>query len=390
LVCVLPVPALAADQDNASWVGKRVLLRRDDVRIGHADDKGQIVYIADLTDMAYRVLGDTNGWLRVRHGGTEGWFAKDSAILMDDAIPYFTDRLAVNGRDALAYAHRGRAWQEKGELERALRDYDTAIRIASGVDERPMGPLGLRPLFARPMPTHAPQVSWYRARAIDYDRMGQPDKAIRELTWAVEVNPADALTYVDRGLTYKALKDYDKALADLGEAIRLDPQWASAYFHRANLFKARRDYDQALADYSAVIRLDPKDTDAYFNRANTYRARKEYARAAADWSKVVRLEPTDAEAHDRLAWLLATCPDETVRDGPRAVDLAGTACDLTEGKSPYCLATLAAAFAETGRFELALKWQRRALESTEYERDEGLSARQRLARFENRQPYREE
>jgi tetratricopeptide (TPR) repeat protein len=392
LVCALQVPARAADQDNASWVGKRALLRRDGVRIGHADDKGQIVYIADLTEMAYRVLGDTNGWLRVRHGGTEGWFAKDSAILVDDAIPYFTERLRVNGRDGLAYAHRGRAWHEKGELERALQDYDTAIRVASEVEDRPLGQFGdrLRRLLARPLPTHAPQVSWYRARAVVYDRMGQPDKAIRELTWAVQLNPADALTYVDRGLTYKGLKEYDKAVADLGEAIRLDPQWASAYFHRANLFKAKRDYDQALADYSAAIRLDPRDADSYFNRANTHRARKEYARAAADWSEVVRLDPKDAEAHDGLAWLLATCPDETVRDGPRAVDHAGTACDLTDGKSAYYLATLAAAFAENGRFDLAVKWQRRALESPEYERDEGRSARERLERFEKREPYREE
>jgi tetratricopeptide (TPR) repeat protein len=393
LLALIPqVPTWAADQDTTSWVGKRILLRKEGVRIGRADDKGQIVYFADLTDMAYRVLGDTNGWLRVRHGSAEGWFAKDSAILMDEAIPYFTDRLRTNSRDGLAYANRARTWQEKGELERALQDYDAAIRIASEVEDRPLGQIGdrLRRLLARPMPKQAAQVSWYRARAVICDRMGQSDRALQDLTWAVQLNPADPLTYVDRGLTYKGLRDYDKALADLGEAVRLDPQWASAYFHRANLFKARRDYDQALADYSAALRLDPKDTDAYFNRAATYRARKQYAQAAADWSEVVRLDPQDAEAHDRLAWLLATCPDAAVRDGSRAVDHAGSACDLTEGKNPSYLATLAAAFAENGRFDLAVKWQRRALESPEYERDEGPLVRRRLERFENRQAYREE
>jgi tetratricopeptide (TPR) repeat protein len=392
LTLALQGPALAGNPEDASWVGKRIILRTDGVRIGHADDKGQLVYIADLTDMLYRVLGERNGWLRVRHGGAEGWFAKDSAVLLEDAIPYFTDRLRRNGRDALAYAHRGRAWQEKGELERALQDYDAAIRVASEVDGRPFAPLGdrVRRLLAHPMPTRAPEVSWYRARAVVYERMGDPDKALTELAWAVRLNPADPLTYLERAMIYKARKDHDQALADLGEAVRLDSHWASAYYRRANLFKTRKDYDKALVDYGAAIRLDPKDPDAYFNRAGTYQALQQYARAADDWSAVVRLDGQDAEAHDRLAWLLATCPDEKVRDGRRAVEHAATACDLTEGKSAYYLATLAAAFAETGRFDLAVKWQQRALESPQYERDEGPSARRRLERFEKREPYREE
>jgi hypothetical protein len=63
---------------------------------------------------------------------------------------------------------------------------------------------------------------------------------------------------------------------------------------------------------------------------------------------------------------------------------------LTDGKSAYYLATLAAAFAETGRFDLAVKWQTRALQSPQYEREQGPSARQRLELFRNRKPFREE
>jgi tetratricopeptide (TPR) repeat protein len=377
--------------EDASWVGKRIILRRDGIRIGHSDGNGKPVYVRDLTDMVYRVLDEADGWLRVRQGGAEDWFDKDNAVLLEDAIPYFTDRLRTNGRDAVAYAHRGRAWQEKDELDRALEDYDNAIRTATEeVDPPRYGPLGLRRLFGVRVPTYPLQASWFRSRAVVYDIKGEPDKAIREFTEAVRLNPGDALTYLDRGITYKGLKDYDKAIADFAEAIRLDPQWASAYFSRANVFKARKDYDKALTDYDAAIRLDPKDPDAYFNRASTYRAMKQYAKAAADWSEVIRLDAEDAEAHDRLGWLLATCPDGKVRDGQRAVDHAGTASELTDGKSANYLATLAAAFAEIGRFDLAVKWQTRALDSPQYEREEGPSARQRLQLFENRKPYRED
>jgi tetratricopeptide (TPR) repeat protein len=380
-------PSACTGQDDASWVGRKIILRRDGVRIGYTNDSGQQIYVADLTDMVYRVLGDEDGWLRVRQRGDAGWFARDDAILLEQAIPYFTGRLRGNSRDALAYAHRGRAWQEKGDLEQALKDYDDAIRTATETNEVRFG---LRGLLGRRVVTYPVQASWFRNRGVLYDKKGEHDQAIRDLSEPVRLRPDDPLTYVERGIAYKGKKAYDKAIADHSEAIRLDPEWSSAYFNRANAFKARRDYERALADYSEALRLDPRDADALFNRASTYRATKQYARAARDWSAVIRLEPKDADAYDSLGWLLATCPDVKVRDGEKAVEYAGTACELTDGKSPYCLATLAAAFAEAGRFDLAVKWQKRALESPAYERDEGQAARQRLQLFADRQPYREE
>src|SRR5262249_4812755 len=161
-------------------------------------------------------------------------------------------------------------------------------------------------------------------------------------------------------------------------------------FNRANVHKARKDYDRALADFSEAIRLDPQDPDAFFNRASIYRGKKDYAKAAADLREVIRLDPKDPDAHAALAWLLATCPDSKVRDGEKAVQCAGRACELTDGKSASCLATLAAAFAEVGKFDLAIKWQQRALESPQYDKDEGTQARLRLQLFHDRKPYRED
>jgi tetratricopeptide (TPR) repeat protein len=393
LAVTLLVTAVSSGQEQQSWVGRRVLLRTDGVRIGHTDSNGQPVYVGELTDMCYRVLGEADGWLRVRQCGADGWFSKENAVLLEDAVAYFTDRLRGNGRDALAYAHRGRAWQEQGSFDRALQDYDDAIRTATEVEEPrfgPLGPLGLRPLFVRRFASYPPQASWYRSRGVVYDKKGDRDKAVREFTEAIRANPNDPLTYLERGIVYKSLKDYDKAIADYSETIRLDPRWSTAYFNRANVFKSRKDYDKALSDYDAAIRLDPKDPDAYFNRANTYEATRQFARAAGDWTEVIRLDDRDAEARQRLSWLLATCPDKSVRDGRRAVEHAETAYDLTDGKSARCMATLAAAFAETGRFDLAVKWQKRALDSPQYEGEEGPSARRRLQLFESERPYREE
>src|SRR5713226_6497188 len=96
--------------DDDSWVGKTIVLKRDGVKIGHTGADGEQVFVADLSDIAYTVLNEKDGWLHVRQRGSEGWFAKDEAVLLKDATPYFTARILANEGDALAYAHRGRAW----------------------------------------------------------------------------------------------------------------------------------------------------------------------------------------------------------------------------------------------------------------------------------------
>src|SRR5207245_244869 len=117
-----------------------------------------------------------------------------------------------------------------------------------------------------------------------------------------------------------------------GVAINLDPRSSDAYFNRGNAFKAKKEYDRAVTDYSQAIRLDPSWADAYFNRANAHRARKAYADAVRDFREVIRLDPKDEDAFSSLAWLLATCPEEALHDGKRAVEYATKACELTSWK----------------------------------------------------------
>src|SRR5262249_15337709 len=120
-----------------------------------------------------------------------------------------------------------------------------------------------------------------------------------------------------------------------------------------------------------------------------YKAQGKFARAVADCEAALRLEPKNLAALNGLAWLLATCPDESVRDGERAVELARRACELSDWKDPGCLDTLAGGYAEAGDLARAVEYERLALEFPEYTKRFGDACRRRLKLYEESRPFRE-
>ena len=115
----------------------------------------------------------------------------------------------------------------------------------------------------------------------------------------------------------------------------------------------------------------------------------EFENAVNDYREVIRLDPQETLALNSVAWILATCPDDAVRDGELAIDYATQACEISEWKSPNDLDTLAAACAEAGQFEEAVKWQTQAIELAENAGREDLADYQsRLELYQAGMPYR--
>src|SRR5579885_2561743 len=94
--------------------------------------------------------------------------------------------------------------------------------------------------------------------------------------------------------------------------------------------------------------------------------------ALAEYEHAIQVSTRDPFSRTSLAWLLATSPDASLRDGNRAVELAEEAVRLSRGKDPGCLRTLAAALAEAGRFKKAKKIATKALQAAERERNATL------------------
>ncbi len=201
----------------------------------------------------------------------------------------------------------------------------------------------------------------------------------RQMAWAYNL----------RAIAWQHKGELDLAIADFGERLRLEPD-AMTYSNRGDVWRAKKAFDRAIADCNEALRLDPDFAFAYNNRGLAWSGKKEYSKAIADFNQAVRLDPTLLEGYNNTAWLLATCPEERFRNGNRAIELATKACELSEWTIPGTLDTIAAAYAEVGSFELAIKYEKRAIELNPRDPEILKGPKQRLLFYLDHSPYREE
>jgi tetratricopeptide (TPR) repeat protein len=112
-----------------------------------------------------------------------------------------------------------------------------------------------------------------------------------------------------------------------------------------------------------------------------------YHQAVVDYSEASRLAPHNPAVLNNLAWLLATCPDASVRDGKRALDVATRACEMTHWNDAPAIDTLAAAYAETGDYANAVKWETKYLASLSLTPSDATDGQARLVLYQAHQPY---
>jgi len=186
-------------------------------------------------------------------------------------------------------------------------------------------------------------------------------QAIEHFTQRIKERPRDADLYVFRGRVWLALGEEEIAIGDFTEARQHDPEHVMALRMRGAAYIAMEAYESAIADYDESIIPEARDANAFNNRGMAHYGNDDFDNALADFNEAIRRDPRMGQAYQNKAWVLATCWDETIRDGKRAVRSAVRACELADWLSPRRLETLAAALARAGDFKAAAERQQQAI-----------------------------
>jgi tetratricopeptide (TPR) repeat protein len=131
--------------------------------------------------------------------------------------------------------------------------------------------------------------------------------------------------------------------------------------------------DEAITQFQRALQIKPDSAKIHYNLGVALSQKGRMDEAITHYQKALEIKPQFAEAQDKLAWLLATCPTASLRNGNKAVELARQANALTAGENPAILHTLAAAYAEAGRFPEAVETAQRALHLAEAQSNTGLA-----------------
>jgi tetratricopeptide (TPR) repeat protein len=354
--------------------------------------------LADLEE-ALKASPDNTEALRVR-GAV--YLAKRD---FEKATADFTKVLEKNPEDAVII----------GELAESLtneKKYDEAIKLIDKV-------------IAKNDKNAGGYIARAQVKILQKDDQG----ALEDLKKAIDAQPGDVTGLMARARYYFSKKEYDKAKSDIDEAMKIRPNMVQGLLMQAELAAQKGNYEQAIETMQLMASADPsnpiwkiqiaqllsadkrpraaielanqvlkEDADnasALRIRGDAYLSIGKHAEAVADLEAALKADPKISGVLNNLAWVLATSPDDAVRNGKRAVELATKACEETEYKRPHILSTLAAAYAESGDFDTAIKWSTKAVELStaagddKTEDDVQEQLKKELEGYKAKKPFRE-
>lgn len=245
--------------------------------------------------------------------------------------------IACTTGNYLAHNDLGYVLAAKGRIPEAIEHYQKAIEID---------------------PTCADA---YNNLGTIYLNQGQLDEAARLYHRAIDIYPSFAEAYNNLGILLMKQGRPAEAIEQFQKALELEPDNAEIQNNLANVFTTQGRADEAIEHYRQALAQMPDSVHAHYQLGFLLQGRGEFAASVAQFQMVLELDPKHVSAQNNLAWLLATCPDNSVRNGTKAIELAQQAVQLSGGEASEILDTLAAAYAEAGRFSEAIATANRAL-----------------------------
>jgi tetratricopeptide (TPR) repeat protein len=257
--------------------------------------------------------------------------------------------LACTTGNSVAHLNLGIHLRKKGRLDEAITHYQKALQIA--------------PRYA--------EAENNLGNALC--EKGRVDEAIAHYNKALQIKPAFAEAQFNLGKALRLNGKVEEAITRFQKALQLQPDFVPARFNLGNALLQQGKADQAVTHFQRILAINPNDASIHLNLGLCFSRLGRMDEAILQDQKALQLKPVDPGIQNNLAWLLATCPEASLRDGNKAVALARQANELTGGKNPVILHTLAAAFAEAGRFPEAVETAQRALHLAEAQSNPDLA-----------------
>ena len=190
---------------------------------------------------------------------------------------------------------------------------------------------------------------------------GKLDEALRHFEASLKFNPRNTKALVNLARARALENNYAEAEAHFQAALKIKPDDADARAHYGSLLAGMGRNDEAIKHLREAIRLRP-EIGTRLELGGVYRAAGKFREAIEQCRQALLVKPDHPEALSNLAGLLATTPDEKLRDGKEAIRCAERACALTDYKDAQKVAVLAAAYAEAGQFDKAAAMAQKAVE----------------------------
>ena len=255
-----------------------------------------------------------------------------------EAISLELESLRLKPDSPTAYVALGDAFRAAGQIQEAI----AAFRRAMELD----------PLFA----------GSHNSLGAALATMGQAKEAIEHYRRAIQINPEYTDAHYNQALALSSMGQSGEAIVHYQRAIQIQPAHVKAHYCLGNeLFKIGHT-KEAIASFQQAIQLDPLYFDARLNLGVAFMATGQTKDAISEFQRALQIDPDNPLCCNNLALIYAQDPTPQNRNGSEAVRLAQRAVDLTQGKEPTYLYTLALAYAEIGRFSDATATAERALE----------------------------
>ena len=285
-----------------------------------------------------------------------------------DSTTLFEHALAVTERNPVAWFCLGVEREAAGDADGAIEAYRESLAIQAD-QPRALNNLG-----------------------VALQRIGRLEEARSYLEAALSLDDEYAEAYNNLGILTARQRGLDRAAALFERSLELRPDSPGTRRNLAGMHEARGRLDEALLELLEAERLAPADPAVQADLGRVLRQLGRRAEAAAHFERALEAlaqSPAALPVADGLAWILATAPEDALRDGPRALRLARR-CASAAPNDARVLSTLAAALAETGRFDEAADAQTRALEAAGNRLgvEERAELERRRALFESGQPLR--